>query len=382
MIVVIADDLTGAAELGGIGLRFDLNVQIVTHFNDFNKDVDLLIINTNSRSLSIENAEINMKNVCKALKEIKTELVFKKIDSVLRGYIIPEINIQMNIMGFENAFIIAPNPDLGRIIKDGKYFIGEQTINETSFANDPEFPAKYAEVLKVLKAGNSSIGVRKYDDDLSKEKIIVGEVSDTRELELWVQKSNKSTLLAGSSGFFLTTLGYYLQKKMLVKEHPDLITTKKLYICGSAFLKSTNLVNDLYHQGKPVSYMPDDLMFLKELDDNCLATWGEEIISHLKQKQTAIVAIRQEEKLTLNAAELRYRVAILVKYIFDHTEVDELLIEGGATAAAILKTLNLNSIFPFQEMATGVIRSYTNNNKLIVTLKPGSYTWPKEIWDF
>lgn len=382
MIVVIADDLTGAAELGGIGLRFDLKVQIITHLDDFNKDVDLLIINTNSRSLSIESAEINMKNVCKALLEIKPELVFKKIDSVLRGYIIPEINIQMDTMGFENAIIIAPNPDLGRIIKDGKYFIGEQTINETSFANDPEFPAQYAEVLKVLKVGNSSIGVRKYHDDLSKEKIIVGEVTDTKELEFWIQKSNKNTLLAGSSGFFLTTLAYFLQKKMLVKDYPILPTTKKLYICGSAFLKSTNLVKDLYNQGKPVSYMPDDLMFLNEVKGNCIGNWGDKVISYLDQKQTAIVAIHQESKQTLNASELRNRVSLLVKYVLDRTELDELLIEGGATAAATLKALNLNSLFPFQEMATGVIRSYTNNRKLIVTLKPGSYTWPKEIWNF
>jgi uncharacterized protein YgbK (DUF1537 family) len=50
MIAVIADDLTGAAELAGIGLNYNLKTEISTVI-DPNCSADLLIIATNTRSL-------------------------------------------------------------------------------------------------------------------------------------------------------------------------------------------------------------------------------------------------------------------------------------------------------------------------------------------
>jgi len=63
--------------------------------------------------------------------------------------------------------------------------------------------------------------------------------------------------------------------------------------------------------------------------------------------------------------------------------VKELLVEGGATAAAIIKRLNINRFLPVNEFDTGVIRMKVDKNDgLFLTLKPGSYDWPPHIWDF
>ena len=56
MIAVIADDFTGAAEIGGIGLRHGMRVVIETEPVP-NGQVDLLVIATDSRSKNQQDAE-------------------------------------------------------------------------------------------------------------------------------------------------------------------------------------------------------------------------------------------------------------------------------------------------------------------------------------
>ena len=86
MIVVIADDFTGAAEIAGLGLRYGLNVVIKLELTtDIN--TDLLIIATDSRSMNKENAYKTMYNLYEQLVGENFDFVFKKTDSVFRGYI-------------------------------------------------------------------------------------------------------------------------------------------------------------------------------------------------------------------------------------------------------------------------------------------------------
>ena len=70
MIAVIADDLTGAAEIGGLGLRYDLNIEIVCS-NDLKSDADLLIISTDTRSMPEKEALVATELLTAKLSEIK-----------------------------------------------------------------------------------------------------------------------------------------------------------------------------------------------------------------------------------------------------------------------------------------------------------------------
>src|SRR5262245_22870941 len=139
MITVIADDFTGAAELAGISLRYGLSVSICLH-DEIDTDADVLIISTDSRSLKKKEAlKVTAKAVRKVI-ELKPELIYKKIDSVLRGYVLDELKVQMELCGLHKAFIMPANPSLGRTIIAGKYFIDGKQVNETGFVVDPEFP--------------------------------------------------------------------------------------------------------------------------------------------------------------------------------------------------------------------------------------------------
>ena len=55
MIVVIADDLTGAAELAGIAFSHGLTAEVQIEFNS-KADADIICLDTNTRILTAEDA--------------------------------------------------------------------------------------------------------------------------------------------------------------------------------------------------------------------------------------------------------------------------------------------------------------------------------------
>ena len=80
-IIVIADDFTGAAEIGGIGLRHGLKVAIETEPVD-NNSVDLLVIATDTRSMNGNDAANYITEVTSKILSFNPFMIYKKIDSV------------------------------------------------------------------------------------------------------------------------------------------------------------------------------------------------------------------------------------------------------------------------------------------------------------
>ena len=77
MIIVIADDITGAAELGGIALRFGLKV-LLSNEASSSPNVDVLILYTNTRSLRRDEAVSVMQELTNKVKALNPSLVYKK----------------------------------------------------------------------------------------------------------------------------------------------------------------------------------------------------------------------------------------------------------------------------------------------------------------
>jgi uncharacterized protein YgbK (DUF1537 family) len=133
---IIADDFTGAAELAGISLRYGLTLPIFLYSDEVESSNnsplgDGGIISTDSRSLNKTAAEKVTAAAMKNIVQLKPAFIYKKIDSVLRGYVIAELKVQMQVGGFDKALVIAANPSLGRTISNGEYFIGGNPITET-----------------------------------------------------------------------------------------------------------------------------------------------------------------------------------------------------------------------------------------------------------
>jgi len=178
MIVVIADDLTGAAEIGGLGLRYGLKAEIITDLN-INPAAELVVISTDTRSMPEEKALELTKAVSEKILTIKPDIIFKKVDSVLRGHIVPELKVHQEILGYKKALLVPANPSLGRILTGGKYYVNGQPIHETAFAHDPEFPVKGSQPHELLRVDKNAVSTHLATDELPASGIIVGETAST-----------------------------------------------------------------------------------------------------------------------------------------------------------------------------------------------------------
>jgi uncharacterized protein YgbK (DUF1537 family) len=131
--------------------------------------------------------------------------------------------------------------------------------------------------------------------------------------------------------------------------------------------------------------MPIVIILSENPPEQMFDDWACDVIYLLEKYKKAVLAIHENttKDIPIKAAGLRERTAIVVQKIFEKTPVKELFIEGGSTATAILKKLNIKRCFPVSELAPGVIKMrLAIKDDFFLTLKPGSYDWPVHIWDF
>ena len=209
MIAVIADDFTGAAELAGISLRYGLNVELYTG-DVAPTNADVLIVSTDSRSLNKADALKRTEAVLKSVLKLNPSFIYKKIDSVLRGYVIDELKLQMQLMQKSKAFILPANPSLGRTISTGNYYVQGKLISETGFAADPEFPISKSSVQAMMK--EETVQVLKHQDALPSNGIVVGETENETDVRAWAEKLDESVVLAGAGDFYTALLNKQFKK--------------------------------------------------------------------------------------------------------------------------------------------------------------------------
>jgi D-threonate/D-erythronate kinase len=383
MIVVIADDLTGAAELGGIGLRYNLDVEVALEVNP-SSTADLLVVSTDSRSKKEKEAVAEMAKVSKDVLSLQPQIIYKKVDSVLRGHIIPELRVQMEVLKKQRTLLVPANPALGRTIENGLYLIHGKPLAETAFRDDPEFPVKSSFIKGILPVSMFPLEVKTHSDSLERAGIIVGEASTKEDLDKWAARADGNSLLAGGSGFFSALLNSLNIKKKDAPIEARAFAGNKLYVCGSAFTSSSIRVSALAGKRGLVHYLPVNLVANENVTMADVQHFGDELSKHFQEMGTAIIAIAPESvNKIITPLQLRERMALLVRYLFGKLVIDELIIEGGSTASAIFNTLQLKRLFPSNEYAPGVIRCRAEEpENLYITLKPGSYNWPKEVWTF
>jgi uncharacterized protein YgbK (DUF1537 family) len=381
MIAVIADDLTGAAELAGIGLNRGLKTEVSTSV-DKHCNADLLIIATDTRSLPVTEAKDIMHDLTGKLLQLQPQFIFKKIDSVLRGHIIEELQSQLTASGLKRALIVPGNPHHSKKLISDTFYYNDSPIHLSDFANDPTFPAISSNIMELLRAAKT-IQLVKPGEELPSEGIIIGGADSEESLQHWIKKTDGNTLLAGSANLFTCLLEELTQsKKTEPIADPD-ITHRRLFVFGSTFYQGKLNIENGMHHNIPVHYVPAATICAETSGDNVHGLFASHVAASIIACNNAIIAINPDSisDMKVDPVLLSQKMAAIVKQVITYTSLQELLIEGGATAWAILECLNIKKLYPSKLIAPGVIHMrIVYNNQLCLTLKPGSYPWPAPIW--
>ena len=380
MIAVIADDFTGAAEIGGIGIRHGLDVVIETE--DISQTTaDLVVFATNSRSLEAEKASEMILDITGQLQQLNPQFIYKKIDSVLRGHVSDELYAQMKSSNKIRSVVVAANPVLKRIIRDGIYYINGIPLNQTSFSTDPEYPVISA-LVKDIIGDHSVFTSLKPGDHLPDSGIIIGDATGLDDLEKWTHQIDENTIPAGASGFFDALLKKHHLSDIKKSSHPTPFGEKALYVLGSTFPKDDDMLTKIEQSGHYLANMPEEIYFNQNFDPVLLKVWADEIVEavNLHKKVIASVIHSPSDEPGI-AKRIKENIGKLIKMVAERIELNELIIEGGSTTSYVLKQLNIKKLVPLHELETGVIRMKIEDRpELCLTTKPGSYSWPDIVW--
>jgi uncharacterized protein YgbK (DUF1537 family) len=192
--LLIADDLTGACDAAVHFARrgYRTHVRLDSH----GEEVSVLAISAESRHLSAAQLRQVMEELAQRLPVAQARILFKKIDSTLRGNVGAEIAAARTAFGCEAAVITPAFPAMGRTVEEGYLRVaGAEAIHlPARLGLYPCLHVQPSSVSAALQAGAAFISVdATCDRDL--DTIAAAGLESGRRI-LWSGSAGLSSALA------------------------------------------------------------------------------------------------------------------------------------------------------------------------------------------
>jgi uncharacterized protein YgbK (DUF1537 family) len=141
---VIADDVTGALDSGVEFVRAGWSAALA--LDQELPQADLAALSTESRDGDVASAR---RRAALAATRLAGRVLFKKIDSTMRGHVGAELEAVMRAAGAARAVVCPAAIEAGRTVLDGQLLVHGVPLDQSEFARDPRWPAGTAD-LKTL----------------------------------------------------------------------------------------------------------------------------------------------------------------------------------------------------------------------------------------
>ncbi|MBD3171370.1 hypothetical protein GF326_02755 [Candidatus Bathyarchaeota archaeon] len=343
-IAVIADDLTGALDTGVQFKQWGYEAKLVE--NPDNPKAQAVIINTDTRNKTRDEAYQIVYNIAEQLREY--DIIYKKIDSTLRGNPGAEMEAILDATGEKQAILTPAYPPTMRSVKQGHLYIGEDALTETEYIQEHREKTSYIpEILDI----DTETHIQTNPDNIMKNGIIIID-SDT-EKDLQKIAANHTRILAGSAGL-ADALCHTL------RDPPPVMT-----VIGSTRSETRNQAEQL-HRRLDVAIIP--LNTLKTLGQTPQYETIQRARRALKQRRDLIITSApsrrvveqtwgEAKRLDLSQKEIETRITMTLAQITEEllkNELSGIIITGGATAQAITRQLKTKEITILDEVQPGV----------------------------
>jgi D-threonate/D-erythronate kinase len=217
---VIADDLTGAADTGVQLVRAGYRTAVAFRGAPIPpaEHLDAVALDTDSRAMPAGFAAKRVLEAGRAVRDAR--IVYKKVDSTLRGPVAAELVAALEATGRDRAVVAPAFPSAGRTTVDGVQLVRGVPVHETEAKDDPRTPVREGHVPTLLATAFSSIlslGVEDLTDPstvrrgLEDARCVVADAVRDEDLEALVRAvpDPSKVLWAGSAGLALAFGGVY-----------------------------------------------------------------------------------------------------------------------------------------------------------------------------
>lgn len=375
--LVLADDLTGACEIAGIAHRAGR----LTHLSmdperPPTEPNSLLVVDTETRLLLPVHAAARMQYFASAVPP--DAAVFKKTDSVLRGPVAAETAALAQHLNRPLTLLVPANPRLQRRIINGRYLIADTPLHLTPFRRDPLNPIYTDDVVAILGdwEGPGATEPLSLDprDALPEAGLVIGNAASIEDLDAWAKRIRPGTLPAGGGAFFTRLVPPRSNRTPSQAPSLELPT---LLISGTTIPAQRALL------AAAPDAVPISLDELASRGGAALTGWQKRVRRHLRKRNRALVYVEGPQSSDpATPGRITCALAFLVESLASTFGSDpwHLIIEGGATAAAIAFALGRRRFGVMHEWGLGVVTLAPSPGPYPwFTLKPGSYPWPVEL---
>lgn len=389
-LVVIADDLTGAADTSVQFCPFLKRVWL------FPGDIPARVkhpakaeawgIHTDSRSLPPHQAYLRNKAVASNILEKEPALIYKKVDSCMRGNVGVEVQALLEILGKPCAFIAPAYPEMGRITLGGIHMVHGVPVAQSEMGRDPLNPVRSSK-MEELAGDSGRIPAAHLDLGFveSPEEKLLGRVAELvskgvrhisfdalemKHLRKIAQAALKAGALAvGSAGLAAALAQVRFAAKGACPAKLSIAGLKRqLFVVGSKSEKARAQTNFLlaepavHHVTVPSIDLPSSEKPWKPplaISSGCL-----------------ILAPQVPQGTKPDPRQITQALAAAARQITECWSPQALFLTGGETAQAVLERLGIRRIRLLGELHRGVVVGKAQGalrQGLLVLTKAGAF---------
>lgn len=170
-VAIISDDLTGAADSGVQLVRAGYRTAVVFRGCPVpGDDLDAVALDADSRPLPPGFAAKRVAEVAHAVRDAR--VVYKKMDSTLRGPVAAELAAALEATGRETAVVAPAFPAAGRTTAGGVQMVRGTPVHETEFAEDPKTPVTEGHLPTLLAETIPEVGALSVEDVAAPAKVV------------------------------------------------------------------------------------------------------------------------------------------------------------------------------------------------------------------
>jgi uncharacterized protein YgbK (DUF1537 family) len=400
--LIIADDLTGGADAGAQFARRGLSTRLILLGQepkiDFFQHLDreALVISTHSRGLPPEEAFRRVSLLLDGYPKNLFSVVYKKIDSTLRGNIGYETDAILKKTGLSLGFVAPAFPEQGRIVVGGIHLVKGRPLSLTEISSDAVSPVRESYVKSLIgkqstcKIGNIDLiqvasggeTLKKAIDEAHRQGIQIlifdavtrGDLAHIAEAAF---KRDENLLFVGSAGLaeeVALKLASMRKPSRFLRREPMKPVQHVLVVSGSASRVTHEQLDRVEQSMKTPSFRLDQ-SFLRGDRDSRLPIEERYVhqISRALIKGTVILKTTEERMFSVASESLAVPLRIteslgrLAASALEKARLDVhdlvLVLFGGDTALSVLNHLHVEWVEIEGEVLKGIVTGHVTGGR-------------------
>ncbi len=412
MIGIIADDVTGANDIGIMFAKHNYKTEVYSNYRTLApaSDLDCLILNTESRYDEPGVAYGKVREATRLLKKFGATVFWKKSCSVFRGPVGAEFDAMLDELGVEFAVTVAGFPKNGRVTREGVHYVHGRILSDSEFARDPVNPTREPDLTKVLAATSRrkigllpwpvvKAGVAAVKEALAQRRNEVGyllfDVLDQEDLATIAEATSSEKIFCGSSGLAEELPRFWTARAPFdpLIGFADNPGQGVLVVAGSVTPQARAQIAHAEKAGLPAFSIDTLGLWEKERAEAVVASavdWaagrlarGENVVIRATNEPEQVAAtklagsahglseVETSKTVSATLAEICCRIT-------DAVDLKKLMVAGGDTAEKICGRLGIDGNLVLAEIEPGLASGLSRGGReMLLVLKSGSFGTPE-----